>query len=141
MLTVQTSTLPPSLPASTLNFRVSVSHTGVSSDGTALSTMTLPRAWLSLTGCSPLSSAVKSGASLPALISGPPSAIGLPLNITAPALSAMEHLRWMEFGLGDACRERSTVYRWGLSYHRQRLQWGSGCSGAAAAVGYGCSGA
>src|SRR5215471_10767586 len=55
--------------------------------------MTLPFAWLSFTGWSPLSSAVKSGASLPALISGPPRVIGLPLNITAPALSAMLHLR------------------------------------------------
>src|SRR5258708_3366307 len=92
MLTVHTSTLPPSLPASTLNLRVSVSHTGVSSDGTALSTMTLPRAGPGFRGWGPLWSGVKSGASLPALISGPPSAIGLPLNITAPALSAMGHL-------------------------------------------------
>src|SRR6185437_14160008 len=108
MLTVHTSTPPPSLPASVLNLRVSVSHTGVSSEGTAVSTMTLPRAWLSLTGWRLLSTAVKSGASLPALTSGPPSVIGLPLNITAPALSAIGILRGVGVSAsqytGEGCR-------------------------------------
>ena len=62
MLMVQTSTPSPSRLASSLNRRVSVSQTGVSRDGTALRMTTLPRAWLSRTGWSPLSMAVKSGA-------------------------------------------------------------------------------
>ena len=50
MLIVHTSTLPPSLPASSLNFRVSMSQTGVSSEGTAERIRTLPLLAESFTG-------------------------------------------------------------------------------------------
>src|SRR5437867_11581443 len=49
---------------------------------------TLPCASLSLTGLSPLSSAVKSGADWPGLSSGPPSVVGLPRSVTAPFRSS-----------------------------------------------------
>src|SRR5215471_6922757 len=88
MLTVQTSTWSPSLEASSLNRRVSLSQTGVSRDGTALKIKTLPRASLSLTVCRELSTAEKSGAACPGLISGPDRVTGPPLKVTTPVLSS-----------------------------------------------------
>jgi hypothetical protein len=81
-LIVQISTSLPSFAASWLNRRVSVSQVGVSSEGTELRITTLPFASLSLTGLSPLSSAVKSGAFCPVFTSEPPSVIGLPRRVT-----------------------------------------------------------
>src|SRR4029453_281112 len=86
MLIVHTSTPPGSLPASVLKRRVPVSHPGVSSEGTALRMTTLPLASLSFTGARALSTAVKSGAAWPALISGPTSVPGFPRSVTALAL-------------------------------------------------------
>src|SRR3989441_2949793 len=71
MLIVHTSIPGPSLPASWLNRRVSVSHTGVSSDGTELRRSTLPFASLRRTAWRLVSTAVTSGAGCPGLISGP----------------------------------------------------------------------
>jgi hypothetical protein len=88
MLMVQTSMPSPSFDASSLNLRVSVSHTAVSSEGTELSMITFPLASLSLTGWSEVLIAVKSGASSPCLISLPPKVIGLPLKVTAALLCA-----------------------------------------------------
>ena len=80
LLIVHTSMSSPRLVASSLNRLVSVSHTGVSSDGTELSITTFPLALFKLTGWRPVSSATKSGASSPGLISGPPRVIGVPLT-------------------------------------------------------------
>src|SRR5688572_32220916 len=89
MLIVHTSTPEPSAPASWLKRRVSVSQTGVSSEGTALRMTTLPAAAdLSETGWSALSVTVKSGAGWPGLTSVPPRVTGLPRRVTL----AMEDL-------------------------------------------------
>src|SRR3989454_746749 len=95
MLIVHTSIPGPSLPASWLNRRVSVSHTGVSSDGTELTMSTLPFASLRRTAWRLVSTAVKSGARWPGLISGPTRVSGVPLRVTTPFFScAMTVSSW-----------------------------------------------
>ena len=69
-----------------------MSHVGVSSDGTALMIFTFPRKSDSDTGASSGSTSWNSGALSPALISGPNSVIGFPLNVTTPFRSCMARL-------------------------------------------------
>src|SRR5512139_2253415 len=88
-LTVRITTFPGRPAASLLKRLVSVSHTGVSSDGTALMTLTFPAKSASDTGASPVSTTRKSGALSPALISGPRRVIGFPLNVMIPLRSCM----------------------------------------------------
>src|SRR3989442_10608202 len=115
MLIVHTSIPGPSLPASWLNRRVSVSHTGVSSDGTELRRSTLPFASLRRTGWRLVSTAVTSGAGCPGLISGPTRVRGVPLKVTTPLRSsAMEVPSW---SLGV---RRDRVYIVGYTAARER---------------------
>src|SRR5438093_56567 len=110
MLIVHTSIPGPSLPASWLNRRVSVSHTGVSSDGTELRRSTLPFASLWRTAWRLVSTAVKSGAGCPGLISGPTRVRGVPLKVTTPLRSsAMEVPSW-SLGVRRDCRDSRRVY-------------------------------
>src|SRR5215472_1735259 len=125
MLTVQTSTWSPSLEASSLNRRVSLSQTGVSSDGTALKIKTLPLASLSLTVCRALSTTEKSGAACPGLISGPDRVTGPPLKVTTPVLSSgicflLQNLGSQDLSTGSrirklectVCEQASLVSGW-----------------------------
>src|SRR2546427_290946 len=110
MLIVHTSIPGPSLPASWLNRRVSVSHTGVSSDGTELRRSTLPFASLRRTAWRLVSTAVTSGAGCPGLISGPTRVRGVPLKVTTPLRSsAMEVPSW-SLGVRRDCRDSRRVY-------------------------------
>src|SRR5256884_1391340 len=110
MLIVHTSIPGPSLPASWLNRRVSVSHTGVSSDGTELRMSTLPFASLRRTAWRLVSAAVKSDAGCPGLISGPTRVRGVPLKVTTPLRSsAMEVPSW-SLGVRRDCRDSRRVY-------------------------------
>src|SRR5688500_11067725 len=105
MLIVHTST-PLSLPTSWLKRRVSVSQVGVSREGTDDRMRTLPRPSASVTGFSPLSPAVKSGAACPGLLSGPPCATGLPSGITTRLRSS-----GMRVLLGDQIGRSSVAER------------------------------
>src|SRR3989475_6325315 len=110
MLIVHTSIPGPSLPASWLNRRVSVSHTGVSSDGTELRRSTLPFASLRRTAWRLVSTAVTSGAGCPGLISGPTRVRGVPLKVTTPLRSsAMEVPSW-SLGVRRDCPDSRRVY-------------------------------
>src|SRR5512139_3950431 len=88
-LTVRIATFPGRPAASWLKRRVSVSQTGVSSDGTALRILTFPRKSASVTWANPVSTTRKSGALSPTLTSGPSRVIGFPLNVMIPFRSCM----------------------------------------------------
>src|SRR2546422_691715 len=110
MVIVHPSIPGPSLPASWLNRRVSLSHTGVSSDGTELRMSPLPFASLRRTAWRLVSTAVKSGAGCPGLISGPTTVRGVPLKVTTPLRSsAMEVPSW-SLGVRRDCRDSRRVY-------------------------------
>src|SRR5262245_202714 len=90
MLTVSTATLAGSRAASSLKRFVCASHTGVSREGTTLSTSVLPAKSCSVTSRRPSGPrwwSLKSGARSPAWSSGPATGRGLPRIFTVrPAI-------------------------------------------------------
>src|SRR5258707_4874105 len=77
----------PRFAASWLNLRTSVSHTGVSTDGTAQITRTFPALSLRVTGFMSLPVTVKFGAGSPAFNSGPTRVKGFPRIVVPPGRS------------------------------------------------------
>src|SRR5262245_20468475 len=107
MLTVSTATLPGSRAASSLKRFVWASHTGVSSDGTTLSTSVLPAKSRRLTSRRPSGPRwcnLKSGARSPTRSSGPATGRGVPRIFTVrPAMG----VSFLKAALGLRPRQRS----------------------------------
>src|SRR6478736_2406331 len=81
-LTGRMTTSAPRAAASALKRRTSVSHTGVSSEGTVTTIFTLPAKSARVLGASVWSRRVNSGALAPTLGVGPARVTGLPLMVT-----------------------------------------------------------